>query len=66
MEVLKSPSTGDTDQYLNFTFHHSLVHKLSVVRIKTNSAELYVTTLDDQQADIEHVRNALRANNYED
>ena len=32
----------------------------------TNSAELYVTTLGDQQADIEHVRNALSANNYED
>ena len=31
-----------------------------------NRAKLYVTTPDDQQAQIEHVRNALRANNYEE
>ena len=53
-----------TDQYLNFTYHHPLVHKRSVVRTLTNRAKLYVITSDDQQAEIDHVRNAFRANNY--
>ena len=55
-----------TDQYLNFTSHHPLVHKRSVVHTLTNRAKLYVTTPDDQQAEIDHVRNALRADNYEE
>ena len=55
-----------TDQYLNFTSHHPLVHKRSVVRTLTNRAKLYVITPDDQQAEIDHVRNAFRANNIEE
>ena len=53
-----------TDQYLKFTSHHLLVHTRYVVR--TNRAKLYVTIPDDQQAVIDHVYNALRANNCEE
>ena len=62
--IYKKPT--HTYQYLNFTSHHPLVHKLSVVCTRTNGAKLYVTTPDDQQAETDHVSNALRANNYEE
>ena len=55
-----------TDQYLNFTSHHPLVHKQSVVCTLTNRAKLYVTTTEDQQAKLQYVHNALRANSYKE
>ena len=55
-----------TDQYLNFNSHHPLIHKRSVVITLTTRAQLYVTTAEDRKAEISHVRNALRANNYKD
>ena len=55
-----------TDNYLNFTSHHPVVHKRYVVRILTNRAKLHVATPDDQQAQMDHVNNASRANNYEE
>ena len=57
-----------TDQYLNFTSPHllTLMHKRSVARTLTNRAKLYVTTPDDQQTELEHVRNVRRANSYEE
>ena len=55
-----------TDQYLNLNSHHPLIHKRSVVRTLTTRAQLYVTTAEDRKAEISHVRNALRANNYKE
>ena len=55
-----------TYQYLNFNSHHPLIHKRSVVRTLTTRAQLYVTTAEDRKAEISHVRNALRANNYKE
>ena len=55
-----------TDQYLNFNSHHPLIHKRSVVRTLTTLTQLYVTTSEDRKAEISHVRNAVRANNYKE
>ena len=55
-----------TDQYLNFNFHHPLIHKRSVVRTLTTRAQLYVSTAEDRKAEISHVRKTLRANNYKE
>ena len=55
-----------TDQYLNFNSHHPLIHKRSVVCTLTTRAQLYVTTAEDRKAEISHVRNAFRANNYKE
>ena len=38
--------------------------KRLVVRTLTNRAQQYVTTAEDMNAEIVHVRNALRANDY--
>ena len=35
-----------------------------VVRTLNTRAQIYVTTAEDHKAEISHVRNALRANNY--
>ena len=36
------------------------------MRTVTTRAQLYVTTAEDRKAEISHVRNALRANNYKE
>ena len=55
-----------TVQYLNFNPHHPLIHKRSVVSTLTTRAQLYVTTAEDRRAELSHVCNALRANNYKE
>ena len=65
-KITISRKPAHTDQYLNFNSHHPLIHKRSVVRTLTTRAQLYVTTAEDRKAEISHVRNALRANNYKE
>ena len=55
-----------TDQYLNFSSNHPLQHKQSVARTLLHRAEKYITDDEDCMDEINHVRNALRVNGYED
>ena len=48
-----------TDQYLHFTSHHPLQHKLSVVRTLLDRCNTLVTEEEDRVKEEEHVRGAL-------
>ena len=57
-----------TDQYLNFDYnhYHYLQHKRSVVRtlININRANCMVTKPEQKDAEVRHVKSALKANGY--
>ena len=53
-----------TDQYLNFTSHHPLQHKLDVVRTLMDRAERVVTDPEDRKKEEDHIRQALHKCNY--
>jgi len=53
-----------TDQYFNFSSHHPVEHKLSVVRtLLERSSQLVTVSQDNIQEDV-HVEEALRACGY--
>ncbi|WAR29712.1 hypothetical protein MAR_003280 [Mya arenaria] len=55
-----------TDQYLNFSSHHPLQHKLSVVRTLLDRCYNLVTETEDRDKEEEHVKQALGQCGYPD
>jgi len=53
-----------TDQYLNFSSHFPVVHKLSVVRTLLERRQQLVTVIQDKIQEDAHVEEALRASGY--
>jgi len=64
VKVYRKPT--HTEQYLNFSSHHPLEHKLSVVRTLLHRAESVVTDPTDREEEIAHVKDALRNCGYKD
>ena len=48
-----------TDQYLNFRSHHSLQHKLGIIRTLYDICDNIVTDPDDVKLELQHVNQAL-------
>ena len=55
-----------TDLYLAFDSHHPLEHKLSVVRTLFHRAETVVTTPEDRNSELKHVKTALKRCDYKE
>ena len=53
-----------TDQYLDFTSHHPLQHKLSVVRTLLTRCARIVTDEDDRRLEEQHIKKALSRCGY--
>jgi len=56
--------SSHTDQYLNFSSHHPVEHKLSVVRTLLERSQNLVTDSQDKTEEDAHVEEALRACGY--
>ena len=54
------------DQYLNFHSNHHLQHKRAVVNTLLLQAKTLVSKEDDGKREIQHVKQALKTNNYPD
>ena len=53
-----------TDQYLNFSSHHPVEHKLSVIRTLLERSQYLVTVSQDKIQEDAHVEEALQACGY--
>ena len=62
LSIYRKPT--HTDQYLNFSSHHPVEHKLSVVRTLLERSQQLVTVSQDKTQEGAHVEEALRACGY--
>jgi len=53
-----------TDQYLNFSSHHSIVHKLSVVRTLMERSQCLVSDAVDRERENVHIEDTLHICGY--
>jgi len=60
LQIYRKPT--HTDQYLNFSSHHPIEHKLSVVRTLLERSQCLVAEIEDRKQDyiVFHVEEALR------
>ena len=64
LQIYRKPT--HTDQYLNFSSHHPIEHKLSVVRTLLQRSQSLITDSHDRQLEDAHVEKALRSCGYPD
>jgi len=64
VKLLVYRKKSHTDQYLNFSSHHPLNHKLAVIRTLLERCYSTVTGEDDRKKEEEHVAKALRKCGY--
>ena len=53
-----------TDQYLNFSSHHPIQHKLGVIRTLFDRCENIVSEENDRKVEEEHIREAMKKCGY--
>ena len=64
MKLLVYRKKSHTDQYLNFSSHHPLNHKLAVIRMLLERCYSIVTDEDDRKKEEEHVAKELSKCGY--
>jgi len=64
LQIYRKPT--HTDQYLNFSSHNPIEHKLSVVRTLLQRSQSLITDSHDRQLEDAHVDKALRSCGYPD
>jgi len=64
LQIYRKPT--HTDQYLNFSSHHLIEHKRSVVRTLLQRSQSLITDSHDRQLEDAHVEKALRSCGYPD
>lgn len=62
IDVYRKPT--HTDRYLDYNSHHQQKHKASTARTLIHRALTLPSTEEGRTNELEHVKNALRANNY--
>jgi len=62
LQIYRKPT--HTDQYLNFSSHHPIDHKLSVVKTLLERSQCLVTEIEDRKQKDSHVEEVLWARGY--